>query len=149
VDRKDVLTTRLVSGKVTFLHHSCWDSFIPVATSKEAWQTHGLSFDTGRLLALVGSEGIIRTDKSGTELRLVGSIGDASRQLEKRLLIHSAEIHTESGSHAKVLQSWSNWLRAADFNPRPVSLTMAKQQFEVILDSLNQQYRGNASLPWP
>jgi hypothetical protein len=39
----------------------------------------------------------------------IRSIGDAVRELEARLLVHSIEIHTELGAHAKQLQTWNEW----------------------------------------
>jgi hypothetical protein len=34
---------------------------------------------------------------------------ELARELEQRLLVHSSEVHTESGRHVKVLESWAHW----------------------------------------
>src|ERR1700690_2926309 len=42
-DRDDVLLTKLISGKVTFLHKRLWLNFLTVADSHESWQLEELS----------------------------------------------------------------------------------------------------------
>ena len=42
-DDPDVLATRLVNGKVTFVHRRLWSSLLAMATSGEGWQLDGLS----------------------------------------------------------------------------------------------------------
>lgn len=41
LDEVDVLTTRLVAGKVTFVDRALWPDFLAVATSGESWQKVG------------------------------------------------------------------------------------------------------------
>jgi len=51
--RQDVLTAKLISGKVTLIHKRLWPALFAVATSGEPWQLAGLSPQARALLALV------------------------------------------------------------------------------------------------
>src|SRR5215213_3774175 len=46
----DVLTARLVAGKVTYVHRRLWPQLLAVACSGEAWQTRGISNEARQLL---------------------------------------------------------------------------------------------------
>jgi len=148
VERKDVLITRLVSGKVTFVHRTLWPDLLGIASSEEGWQTRGLSTDGKRLFLLVKKRGTIRTDELTQGSHFSGKIGDTVRELERRLLIHSEEVHTEKGSHAKVLRSWSSWSQMSNLQSIRTDPAEAKGRFEAILRRLNEKYRGNGRLPW-
>ncbi len=105
----EVLWVKLVRGKVTLVARSLWPALLSTARSREAWQLQGLSAAGRRLLGLV--------DAAPAPLRLdqvtLPAAADAprelARQLEQRLLVHSSDVHTESGRHVKVLESWANW----------------------------------------
>lgn len=146
--RRDVLTTRLVSGKVTFIRRPLWPDFLAIATSREDWQTKNLSTDARRLLHIIETKGSIRTDKLTQRPPLKGKVGDAARELERRLLIYSKEEHTETGAHAKVLTTWSEWSSAVKLKAKRVEVHRAKSRFEVILASLNKSHGGEGRLPW-
>ena len=89
-DDDDVLVTYLVGGKVTFLDRKLWPAFLSVATAREPWQTDGLSAEARRLLADVP----------------VRAKGPAVRELQKRVLVRTREVHTESGRHEVQLEPW-------------------------------------------
>jgi hypothetical protein len=148
MERKDVLATRLVSGKVTFLHRSLWQDFLTIATSKEKWQTGNLSEDAKRLLRILEKKGSFRTDAFSFRTPLRGAIGDATRELEKSLLIYSEEVHTEKGSHAKRFYTWSRWAAKLKLKPKQISPTASKEKFETIVNELNWKHRSNGTLPW-
>lgn len=108
-DDEHVITAKLVAGKVTFIHRSLWPALLGVAQSGEYWQMRGLSRGAAALLRRIDAEGELRTDALAagggtaakrTSAKLVG-------ELESRLLAHTAQFHTESGKHAKRLQSWT------------------------------------------
>jgi hypothetical protein len=94
-DSKDVLTLKLVDGKVTFLHRSLWPALARVVDDQES--RRGLSPSAKRLLARVERSGSLRLDEAGSRGR---------KELESTLLVHSGSMHTEKGSHATVLTSW-------------------------------------------
>jgi hypothetical protein len=97
-DHPDVLVTKLLLGKDTFVHRSLWPAFIAVATAQEPWQLQRLTPAARSLLT--------RTQRS---LRPVRSSGAAVRELVRRLLVHAEELHTEGGRHEIVLSSWPSW----------------------------------------
>jgi hypothetical protein len=144
----DVLVTRLISGKITFIHRRLWPDFLAVSAFRESWQTRRLSTDAKKLFRTVEREGTVRTDRRTPPLRLNGKVGDAARELERRLLVHGDEVHTDTGSHAKILSSWSTWSALMGLKPNPSEAGAAKARFEALLDSLNRDYNGNGTLPW-
>jgi hypothetical protein len=76
---RDTLVSRLIAGKVTYVHRRLWPSFLAVATSGDEWQKRGL-----------------RAKPSKDEL-------------QERLLVAAEEVHTESGRHELQIQSWQEW----------------------------------------
>ncbi len=106
-DHPDVANVRLLSRKVTYLYRSLWPALLAVASSREPWQTDGLSSMAKQLLDAVLESGELRTDYVPS----VGGSkpGDAARDLEQRLLVYGEQAHTDTGAHAKLLQSWERW----------------------------------------
>jgi hypothetical protein len=146
--RNDVLTTRLISGKITFIHRTLWPDFIAISTSKQDWQTVSLSPRAIALLKLVEKQGEIRTDSARWRIGQARSIADPARELERRLLVHSAEVHTAKGFHAKLLQSWERWSHEVAFTDSLPSAAIAKAKFEGLLQVLNEKSGANGRLPW-
>jgi hypothetical protein len=128
----DVLVSRLIGGKVTYLHRRLWPAFLAVATADEPWQTRGLSGDAHRLLRAVERTGGQRAK------------GSPARELQERLLIRAEEIHTEAGRHELVLQPWESWVgpRAVD---RLASVRAGREQLERVVRSMEGH---RALLPW-
>ena len=145
-DHEDVLITKLVSGKITFVHRRLWAELFAIGTARESWQTTGLSTGAKRLLKSVDQRGSVRTD----QLIFSKSFkpGELARELEKRLLVQSEEFHTESGAHAKLLQTWQHWSNRAGFQPQEIALTSAKSDLEDTIRKLNEEYHALAVLPW-
>lgn len=146
--RRDVLATRLVLGKVTFVRRTLWPDFLAIAASREDWQMRNLSPDARRLLHIVERKTSIRTDKLVQRSLFKRRVGDAARELERRLLVHSDEKHTETGAHAKILTTWSEWRSAVKLKAQRVGVDLAKARFEGILASLNKRHGGKGRLPW-
>ena len=105
-DDPRVAEAKLIAGKVTALWHTVWADVAAIALARERWQLSGLSPTAKRLLARV-NERDVRTDE--LDWRADEKLGDVCRALEKRLLVKSQELHTESGAHAKQLGSWQRW----------------------------------------
>src|SRR5437868_1850835 len=42
-DREDVISAKLISGKVTFVHKKLWSKVARIGCANENWQTDGLS----------------------------------------------------------------------------------------------------------
>jgi hypothetical protein len=98
---------------------------------------------------LVTKHGEIASNDLPLGDRRPGQIGDAIRELERRLLIHSKEIHTPAGAHAKLLSTWECWMEGAGPLEADWDAEDAKHQFEERIAALNRKHRGNGRLPWP
>ena len=146
-DHKDVLITKLVAGKVTFVHRSLWPELISIGTSRDDWQNK-LSEPASLLLKLIDERSSIITN----ELPPIGSgkvkAGDLARELEKKLLVNAAQIHTASGAHAKVLETWEHWAERVGFQSGQIPFDKAKSTLEERLLRLNQEFLASAKLPW-
>lgn len=133
-DHPDVLLTKLLHGKDTFIHRSLWPDLLTVTCAGEPWQSAGLSPASRRLLQCV--------QQASTPLRASGT---AARELQSRLLVHALEVHTESGRHAMALQPWPAW--AAQRGVLPVrSPARARAKLEAASRALGA---APAALPWP
>ena len=94
-DHADVTTAKLVANKVTFVYRDLWPALVAVGASKEPWQLDGLSRAAHAFLERLEREGELRTDR----IKLAGGgrkAGDTARALEKKLLAHTEQVHTES-----------------------------------------------------
>ena len=132
----DVLTVKLISGKDTFLHRSLWQPFLAVAMSREPWQFKNLDRKALELLQELDERGEVETK------------GAAAAALEKALLVYGAQVHTEKGSHAKILKSWEKWMEAAGITPAGFTPGEARGSFEKLMAHLNGRYAGRGTLPW-
>jgi len=132
-DHDDVLFVKLLHGKVTLVHRRLWPALIAVVSKAEPWQLEGLSDAARDLLASV----------TAARNEIVAS-GAAVKELERRLLVHSHETHTETGRHAIALESWPAWSKRARVKPLR-SASAAKEEIERAVERLG----GEASaLPW-
>ena len=149
-DRKDVLMTKLISGKVTFIHKKLWMDFLTVANSNELWQLEALSNEASKLLKMVNKKGIIHTEKLPKNLfNTPNKIGAVVRELEKRILVYSFQTHTDMGAHAKTIENWAHWMRRKKIPSKQiVSVQDAKAKFENLVSGLNRKFGGNGKLPW-
>lgn len=148
-DHPDVVTTKLISGKVTFVHRNLWPAIVAIGTSKEPWQMKGLSASAKTLLETIEQAGAVQTDKiDWRSSQFTVKLGDVARDLERRLLIHADQIHTESGAHAKVLETWKHWGERTGFVGSAIQPDEAKRNLEERLRKLNEEFEGSARLPW-
>ena len=134
-DDEDVLLTTLVLNKQTFVHARFWRDLLSVAMARDRWQMDGLSKDDRTLLQRVESQGQIRASRTKTEL-------------PSRLLVHAKNIHTETGAHAKVLQSWRTSAKEMHFRFRPKDPAAAKKTLESIVGQWQENFGEKATLPW-
>jgi hypothetical protein len=147
-DHNDVLMTKLISGKVTFVHRKLWSELITIARAREDWQMKNLSPPVKTLLGQIDSAGSLTTAEAVWPRQSKMKLGDAARELEKRLLIVGTQFHSESGAHQKLLETWEHWLQRMKFRPDKISSTAAKNTLEMKLKKLNDRYTANATLPW-
>ena len=147
-DHEDVLITKLVSGKVTFVHRKIWAEVVTIGRSKESWQLKNLQVPVLSLLKQIESaESITSADVEWPQEAKM-KLGDAARILEKRLLIVGTQFHGESGAHEKLLETWEHWMKQRKFKPAKISSETARSRLETKLRSLNEEFVGSASFPW-
>ncbi len=107
-DDPDVCCHKLAGGKVTLVHRSLWPALYRLALAAD--RTRGLS-ELGRQLLAAVQKAPVRLDRFETPDRK--KLGKAATILERRLLVTSAAVHTETGKHARVLDTWQRWSDAA------------------------------------
>jgi hypothetical protein len=145
-DHPDVTPAKLISKKVTFVHRKLWRELLAIGTARDDWQSKGLSAAGLSLLKQLDKEGTIMTNKLP---RSPGANpGNATLELERRLLIHAEQIHTESGAHAKLIETWKTWAKRVGFEKRPLDSLRARQSLENRIEKVNKEYSGKGQLPW-
>ncbi len=131
-EHPDVLTVKLVLGKATFIHRRLWPALLAVACAHEAWQFAELSDQARALYDAVERQGVLR------------ATGSYAKELERRLLVHSAQVHTEAGHHELQLTQWSLWADQV-----ACARTLTTQDGRLQLESAVQAIGGNLRmLPW-
>jgi len=144
-DHPDVTVTKLVAGKVTFVHRSLWSKLIVVGRAREEWQMRQLSTPAKLLLRKLDKEGSLVTGKLGKEFG--EKTGDAARELELKLLIHAEPFHTESGFHAKLLETWDHWATRMKIRNKQIEPGKARNFFEKRVEEIRKN-SGVGRLPW-
>jgi hypothetical protein len=146
-DNPAVLSTKLVAGKVTYVHPRLWAAVYALGCARERWQLDELSAGGQWLLEEVDGDGEVQTDLLVPPPR--ARLPDASRELERRLLVHATQVHTPSGAHAKVLQTWPRWAAEHAVQPAALSTEAARGQLEDAARRLESEVVGGvAALPW-
>lgn len=144
-EHPEALLVRLVSGKVTYVHLKLWPALLSTAMARDAWQMDGLSAAASSTLAEITAQGTLRTDARASATRVSSR---TVHELELRLLVHSQEVHTERGSHAKMLESWEHWMDRAGFAEPRVPSATARSQLEEAAAGLSSGSGSRAWLPW-
>jgi hypothetical protein len=132
-EHPDVLVTRLVQGKVTFVHRRLWAAVLAVGQSQAPWQFARLSAAARGLLELVQRQGMLLTS------------GKSVKALEQRLLAHGEQVHTDAGHHAIRLESWTAWAERVGCQTS-LAPSAGQQALETALQALGGT---TAMLPWP
>jgi hypothetical protein len=146
-DHPDVLVMKLIDCKVTFVHRALWERVYSIGVAREDWQLKNLSQAAKLLLKTLDAEGTLQTNKLSKSFG--PKPGETARELELRLLIHAEQVHTESGAHAKVLETWDDWAKRAGFRARAKSPSAARRFLEQQLAEFNKNSYGPGRLPWP
>jgi hypothetical protein len=135
-DHAEVMTTKLISGKVTFIHRRLWPALMAIGRAREPWQVAGLTAAARSLLDRVDREGHVRAS------------GLPARQLEKKLLVASSEVHTESGAHAIELMTWPAFAKQTRSSLPQISVAAAREKLARLLVEMNEKFGCNGTLPW-
>ena len=145
-DHKDVMIMKLVSQKVTFVRRELWNEIYSIGVAREPWQMKKLSPNARRSLKAVDGVGSTYTYDVRTSFSPIAA--DVARELETRLLVHTEQVHTETGKHARVIETWTSWAARAEFRPRAMDPTAARQALEERLANMNKKHNGRGKLPW-
>lgn len=143
---EDVAFPKLVRGKVTLLHRSLWPELIAIGRAEDVWQTRSLPREARELLSRVNEAGSARTDRlrEGADGRVIGR---AVEQLERRLLVMSAQVHTAEGKHARELSTWQRWQQRVGLaGVQLPALDVAQRRMESLVEGWDQA--GGPLLPW-
>jgi hypothetical protein len=138
---------KLLNGKVTFVLDTFWPHVYAVGRCGEPWQVTGLSPPSQRLMELVRDKGVIRTDDPRSGVAAGSRIAAVALDLERRILVVGTQVHTESGRHAKSLESWPHWARRIKLASR-ITVARAKAELAERVRRLNAEFSGDARLPW-
>ena len=117
------------------MHRRLWPALLAVAEAREPWQTRGLSPQARALFTRVEKAGELQTS------------GEAVRELERRLLAKTRQVHTERGSHAKVVERWDRWARRVGAAPLK-DFAAARRTLEAAADALASPRDARSTLPW-
>jgi hypothetical protein len=148
-DDDDVLFVKLWRGRVTLVHRRLWPALVRVGTARSGWQTDTLGADPRRLLSLIDRDGSVRSDRIPTDFA-PGARGfrPALRELERRLLVVTRSVHTPSGAHALVGESWSAWSTRVGAPRFSGSVASAEGALEVAASRLGLGTHAVSPLPW-
>ncbi len=147
-DHDDILIAKLISRKVTFVHRKLWSELATIGSARELWQLISLPAATKSLLKQVDAAGSLTTGETIWPQKTEMKLGDAARDLEKRLLVIGTQFHSKSGAHEKQLETWEHWMKRKRFKPARISVEAAKHHLEQVLARLNKEFAGAATLPW-
>lgn len=145
-DHADVLIMKLVSNKVTFVHRELWKHVYSIGVARDDWQMKKLSPVAKRLLQALDDQDWLQTNKLGKAFGPKPS--ETARELESRLLLHANQIHTESGAHARVIETWGSWAKRVGFRASAKNPATARRFLEQRLAKMNKEFGGNGKLPW-
>jgi hypothetical protein len=144
----DTIFLKLLSGKTTYVHRRLWPELISIATAQEPWQLDALPASAKSVLKKIEDRGSLRMDEL-RGARTAKEKGADARTLELRLLVFGDEVHTASGAHVKRIETWEHWAWRSGVHirvlPTPES---AKEEFSRIVENLNHEFGGEATLPW-
>ena len=148
-EHRDIIAAHLVSRKVTFIHRRAWPALFGVALSGEPWQSQNLGPLARRILGLVTRKQSVRSDDES----IFGELNSAERragirELERRLLVHSTDTHTETGTHTKTLQTWERCRERKRFRGHALAAEKARAQLDRLVDAWRVGSDVRATLPW-
>jgi hypothetical protein len=144
----EVLATKLLSGKVTFVHKTLWAAFLAVARAAEPWQLGGMSLAARNLLRRVQREGSLGADDVAGAGIATRSAGGAVLELEQRLLVHAEQVHTGGGAHAKRIETWDTWAAAAPYTGPAMAVNLGKTRLREAVREMCRATGGKCKLPW-
>ena len=117
-DSPKILTTKLVFGKVTYIHNSIWPSLYKVVTDPN-WRERAIKkldpLDK-KILDELNSKKKLRFDELYHDWDIKGikiqrkELKKSRIVLETSLLVHSEQFHTDRGYHTIKIKLWEDWV---------------------------------------
>jgi hypothetical protein len=148
-DDSDVLFLKLWHGKVTLVERQLWPALVRVGTARKTWQTEGLGAVPQRLLSLIDRYGEVRSDLMPRDFFPgVQGFRPALRELEGRLLVLTRSVHTASGAHALVAESWNSWGSRMGVPRFPDTVDAAQRAIAAAAGRLDPKAPPDKWLPW-
>ncbi|MEX0787691.1 MAG: hypothetical protein WD040_02710 [Anaerolineales bacterium] len=146
----DILRLRLINAKWTYVHRRLWPAVLSAAGQRGGWQREGLSPRARRLLERVGRRGVVDLNTPAARGRIsLKQAGEAARELERRILVLSFEVHTPQGTHTKRLESWETWRRRNHVRRSALSAVQARARLEAAAEVMAMGEAAAGRLPWP
>jgi hypothetical protein len=144
----EAAVAKLVAAKQTLVHRSLWPSLVGAGNERAAWQLEGLRHDARSALTAIDAEPApVRADQLA--VASTRKIADVVRDLERRLLVASNEVHTETGRHVKVVQPWEMWAASVGIDAFALpNARDARQELEAAARRLDPD-GARPRLPWP
>jgi hypothetical protein len=122
---------------------------IGVGNAGEDWQLRDLDEVAEWLLEKVTQEHTVTTEQLQLFSRYKAkTLGDAARELEKKLIVYGESFHTITGKHSKRLEIWVHWMSRVGFTEKLLSPEEGKSLLEGIMDTINEQCAAKGKLPW-
>jgi hypothetical protein len=145
------LSAKLVNGKITYVHRRLWSAFLELTMHGQRTRVRLLSVAAKSLHKVVTDETIVRVDElAATGFASAKELAGAARELEESVLVHGDSIHTASGAHTKVLQSWPGWVSANGVTrSKTYSLSRARREFAEALHRLQGESTHPLTMPLP
>jgi hypothetical protein len=140
----NVLVIKLLDGKVTYLHESLFSDLYSIVDKPRDWQLKKLKDEELDLLKYVSKKNKVLSD----DPKLKDLAKDPKKSfaaLEKRLLLFSAEEHTESGKHVKEFMPWK---KSKIYSKTLTDYKIAQENIQKIIDGLNKESNSKAKTPW-
>ncbi len=133
------LSAKIVNGKITYVDRRLWQPFLMLVQHGATTRARTLSALARSLQKRVVRDGVVQADElAASGFATKRELAAAARELEERLLVHADSVHTESGAHAKVLQTWERWASSNAVNVRGSSLEDARAEFAQAVNRLRQ-----------
>jgi len=147
-EHADVLTVKLVDGKLTLVHRRHWADLLAIARAGAPWQLAGLTPLARDLHGRVVKAGELHPDPPKKRSAVDPKRKEAIQQLESRLLVYSSSVHTPSGAHARSLESWDHLMKRLKLPAAPRAVADAQKALEKAAAGLAPG-QPPPPLPWP
>jgi hypothetical protein len=140
-EHPDLLSTKLLSGKVTFVHRTLWPALLAVVTAREPWQVTGLSAGATQWLAALD-----QAPSPGAEVAQPSRT--VIKEVEARLLARGESVHTTQGTHRTRLEGWITWAQRVGCSTLPPSSLSSAQGKQALETAAGRLGPPPARFPW-